>query len=43
MTVEQGTCIGREGRMFIRGDGKTGTVWVGGSQTCVLIEGTLTL
>ena len=30
------------GRVFIRRDSATGTVWVGG-ETCVLIEGTLTL
>jgi PhzF family phenazine biosynthesis protein len=42
VTVAQGTCIGRQGRLFIRRDDKTGTVWVGG-QTCILIEGTLTL
>jgi PhzF family phenazine biosynthesis protein len=39
--VAQGTCIGREGRLFIRRDA-AGTVWVGG-QTSILIEGTLTL
>ena len=39
--VAQGTCIGREGRLFIRRD-DAGTVWVGG-QTSILIEGTLTL
>jgi len=42
VTIAQGTCIAREGRLFIRRDDKTGTVWVGG-QTCILIEGTLTL
>ena len=42
VTVAQGTCIGRHGRLFIRRDDNTGTVWVGG-QTCILIEGTLTL
>jgi PhzF family phenazine biosynthesis protein len=42
MTVAQGTCIGREGRLFIRRDDKTGIVWVGG-RTCILIEGTLML
>ena len=40
--ASQGTCIGREGRLFIRRDESTGTVWVGG-QTSILIEGTLTL
>jgi PhzF family phenazine biosynthesis protein len=40
--VAQGTCIGREGRLFIRRDDKTGTVWVGG-ETSILIEGMLTL
>jgi PhzF family phenazine biosynthesis protein len=42
VTVAQGTCIAREGRLFIRRDDRTGIVWVGG-QTCMLIEGTLTL
>jgi len=42
VTVAQGTCIGRQGRLFIRRDDTTRTVWVGG-QTCILIEGTLTL
>ncbi len=42
MIVAQGTCIGRQGRVHIRRDDATGTVWVGG-QTCVLIEGTLSL
>jgi len=42
VTVAQGTCIGRQGRLFIRRDDNTGTVWVGG-QTSILIEGTLTL
>ena len=42
VTVAQGTCIGRQGRVFIRRDNNTGIVWVGG-QTCILIEGTLTL
>jgi predicted PhzF superfamily epimerase YddE/YHI9 len=42
MTVAQGTRIGRQGRLFIRRDDNTGIVWVGG-QTCILIEGTLTL
>ena len=42
VTVAQGTCIGREGRLFIRRDDNTGTIWVGG-QTSILIEGTLTL
>jgi len=39
--VAQGTCIGREGRVFIRRD-DTGIVWIGG-HTSILIEGTLTL
>jgi PhzF family phenazine biosynthesis protein len=39
--VAQGTCIGREGRLFIRRD-DAGTVWIGG-QTSILIEGMLTL
>lgn len=42
VTVAQGTCINRAGRLFIRHDGATGTVWVGG-RTCFLIEGKLTL
>jgi PhzF family phenazine biosynthesis protein len=42
MIVAQGTCIGRQGRVHIRRDDSTGTIWVGG-QTCMLIEGTLTL
>jgi len=42
VTVAQGTRIGREGRVFIRRDDKTGIVWVGG-ETRILIEGTLTL
>jgi predicted PhzF superfamily epimerase YddE/YHI9 len=41
-TVAQSTCIGREGRLFIRRDDNSGIVWVGG-QSCILIEGTLTL
>lgn len=42
VTVAQGTRIGREGRVFIRRDDKTGIVWIGG-ETRILIEGTLTL
>ena len=42
VTVAQGTGLGRQGRVFIRRDDSTGTVWIGG-QTCILIEGTLTL
>lgn len=42
VTVAQGTCIGRHGRLFIRRDDNTGIVWIGG-QTSILIEGTLTL
>jgi PhzF family phenazine biosynthesis protein len=42
VTVAQGTCLGRQGRVFIRRDDSTGTVWIGG-RTCILIEGTLTL
>jgi PhzF family phenazine biosynthesis protein len=42
VTVAQGTRIGRQGRVFIRRDDSTGTVWVGG-ETRILIEGTLTL
>jgi PhzF family phenazine biosynthesis protein len=40
--VAQGTRIGRVGRVFIRHDAASDTVWVGG-QTCVLIEGTVNL
>jgi len=42
VTVAQGTRINRVGRLFIRHDGASNTVWVGG-QTCFLIEGVLTL
>ena len=42
VTVAQGTCIGRQGRVFIRRDDNSGIVWVGG-RSCILIEGTLTL
>ena len=42
LTVAQGTCIGRSGRVSIRYDSKANTVWIGG-QTCILIEGTLNL
>jgi len=42
VTVAQGTCLGRQGRVFIRRDDSTGIVWIGG-HTCILIEGTLTL
>jgi PhzF family phenazine biosynthesis protein len=42
VTIAQGTCINRHGRLFIRHDGTTDTVWVGG-RTNILIEGTLTL
>ncbi len=42
VTVAQGTKIGREGRVFLRHDLATGTVWVGG-KTCHLIEGLLDL
>jgi PhzF family phenazine biosynthesis protein len=42
VTVAQGTSIAREGRLFIRRDDTTGTIWVGG-QTSILIEGTLSL
>ncbi len=42
VTIAQGTCIGRHGRLFIRRDDTTSTIWVGG-QTCILIEGTLML
>jgi PhzF family phenazine biosynthesis protein len=40
--IAQGTRIGRHGRLFIRQDSATNAVWVGG-ETCILIEGTLTL
>jgi PhzF family phenazine biosynthesis protein len=42
VTVAQGTRINRVGRVFIRRDNATDTVWVGG-ETRFLIEGTLTL
>ena len=42
VTVAQGTCLGRQGRVFIRRDDSTGIVWIGG-HTRILIEGTLTL
>ena len=42
VTIAQGTRINRTGRVFIRQDAATNTIWVGG-QTCFLIEGTLTL
>jgi len=42
VVVAQGTCIGREGRVHIRRDVATGTVWIGG-QTCMLIEGSVAL
>jgi PhzF family phenazine biosynthesis protein len=40
--VAQGTKIGRIGRVSIRRDAASDTVWIGG-QTCVLIEGTVNL
>jgi predicted PhzF superfamily epimerase YddE/YHI9 len=42
VTVAQGTHIDRMGRVFIRRDSASDTVWVGG-ETSFLIEGTLTL
>jgi PhzF family phenazine biosynthesis protein len=42
VTVAQGTCIGRVGRVSIRHDAAGDAVWIGG-RTCVLIEGTLHL
>jgi PhzF family phenazine biosynthesis protein len=42
VVVAQGSRIGREGRVFIRKDKSSGIVWIGGN-TCILIEGTLTL
>jgi PhzF family phenazine biosynthesis protein len=30
VVIAQGTCIGREGRLHIRRDASTGTIWVGG-------------
>jgi PhzF family phenazine biosynthesis protein len=41
VTIAQGTCLDRPGRLFMRRD-DTGTVWVGG-QTWILIDGTLIL
>jgi PhzF family phenazine biosynthesis protein len=40
VTIAQGTCLGRQGRLFMRQDDATGTVWVGG-QTWILIDGML--
>ena len=40
VTIAQGTCIGRHGRVHVRNT--SGTVWIGG-ETHILIEGTLTL
>jgi PhzF family phenazine biosynthesis protein len=42
VTVAQGTCVGRSGRVSIRYDQTADTVWIGG-QTCFLIDGTLIL
>lgn len=42
VTIAQGTCIGRTGRLYIRRDPASGIVWVGG-KTCLLIEGALAL
>lgn len=42
VVVAQGTSIGRLGRLHIRRDAASDTVWVGG-QTCIMIEGTLVL
>jgi PhzF family phenazine biosynthesis protein len=42
VTVAQGRCVGREGRVFIRRDDPGGIVWIGG-ETQIMIEGTLTL
>jgi PhzF family phenazine biosynthesis protein len=42
LVVAQGTVIGRQGRLFIRHDAGSDTVWVGG-HTCMMIEGSLTL
>jgi PhzF family phenazine biosynthesis protein len=42
VTVAQGRCVGREGRVFIRRDDPSGIVWIGG-ETQIMIEGTLTL
>jgi PhzF family phenazine biosynthesis protein len=39
--IAQGTCIGRQGRLHIRRDPLTGTIWVGG-ETVMMIDGTLT-
>lgn len=40
VVIAQGTCIGREGRLHIRRDAATGTIWVGG-RTVMMIEGVL--
>jgi PhzF family phenazine biosynthesis protein len=42
LTLAQGTCIGRSGRVSIRYDSNADTVWIGG-QTCFLIDGILNL
>lgn len=42
MIIAQGTCIDRVGRVHMRYDKQSDTVWIGG-QTIVLIEGTLSL
>jgi predicted PhzF superfamily epimerase YddE/YHI9 len=42
VTIAQGTCIGRTGRVYMRRDGISSIIWVGG-QTSILIEGTLKL
>jgi len=42
VTIAQGTCLGRPGRLFVRRDNDTGTVWAGG-HTWILIDGMLTL
>jgi len=42
VTVAQGTRLDRLGRVYMRRDAANGTIWVGG-QTCMLIEGTVTL
>ena len=38
--IAQGTCIGREGRLYIHHDASTEAIWVGG-KTIMMIEGTL--
>jgi predicted PhzF superfamily epimerase YddE/YHI9 len=42
IAAAQGTCVGREGRLYVRCDATTGTMWIGG-QTYILVEGSVQL